>query len=159
MKAKVCLGLSVCCLMFTIGGLVMNQSDAQIVEKLPWPPTSVVFEEDPYREHGLQVWSFRSSIAGSPYTDIFTVPPNKRFIVTDVFLGFHGAGTEEQIRIYIAANSTGSDSRAVFDLASTTNFCVHLNSGLVFDEDETFYACTSLNDSYSITISGYYVDL
>lgn len=37
MKAKVCLGLSVCCLMFAIVGLMMTHLDAQIHKKYPMP--------------------------------------------------------------------------------------------------------------------------
>jgi len=56
MKTKVFLGLSVCCVMFFLGGLFMSKmGDAQATARplsypVPGWPASVTFDEDP-QEH------------------------------------------------------------------------------------------------------------
>ena len=150
MKAKVCLGLAVGLVVFLLGGLVMNQMvTAQINTKLPWPPTSVVFEEDPYREHALQVRSFCVACITTSYYHVMTVPGNTRFIITDVSVGDVTG---------VAISPDGGTNRAVVTFPLGAVGCASFNSGIVFDEGEPVYILSTVPNR-SVTISGYYIDL
>lgn len=72
MKAKIVLGLAVCCLLSALVGVVATNS-VQAQQPSPviggWP-FSVNFVEDPFRQHGLMITSYFCEIAGNTWHSI-----------------------------------------------------------------------------------------
>lgn len=83
MKTRITLGLSLCCLMFCLGGLIMThvgQAQARLDPcPLPQKKIETIFIECP---PSATPWDIPGG--GGTFTEFIEVPSNKRFIVTDI---------------------------------------------------------------------------
>lgn len=159
MKAKVLLGLAVCCFLFSLGllaGLAIKGVQAQSTPG-PWlqQPLFVKFAEDFMRQHGRQVKSYCVHCADpDTFYLVDTVPSDKRFIVTDI-----GVFS----RVWLSADPGGTPIRAAFwggDLVGQGPFQVGLHTGIVFEPNESIYVAKMADscETHLVTISGYFVD-
>ena len=156
MKARVLFGLALFCFILSLGivvGLTVSKGvQAQVTGPFVQPPTlSVLFEEDPLRQHGRQVWSKHFQAVTSHSVLVDSVPYDKKFILTDVL-------TNTYEIIYFSKDSAGSQGKAHFSVEGAgNNLYVNLISGIVFEPGESIYA-KSTNGTALVTISGYFVD-
>lgn len=158
MKTKVALGLAICCLVSAlVGSLITNTVTAQqsvppypvVNPAQPYIPLmSVMFNDDPFRQHGLQVQSFFGIVDATAYTLFNTIPSDKRFILTDVY-----SNTDRSVYI---ANSVGAI--ALLNLQIYTGFHASFESGIPFEPNEVIRIKATSSGAY-VTISGYYIDL
>ena len=148
MKTKVVFGLSLGCLLFALGGMVIP---AIVLAQAPNPvisgwPFSVNFIEDPYRMHGLQVKSYHVMTTGV-WTPLETVPIDKRFIVTDICVD---ANTNVMLR-----DGVSGQRKIEIRFSDYSGYWMPLKLGIVFMPGETIEVLTQ----EEVTISGYFVDL
>lgn len=156
MKTKFVLGLTVCCL---LSALVTSLVTSRVQAQAPNPvlggwPFSVNFVEDPFRMHGIQVKSWAIHISDNLPSVIPDVPPDKRFILTDIL-----GEVEGPVAIY-SDHYPPTILKVAFQFTDGMTYSLHLNSGIVFEPGESIYIeATSSVSTVFITISGYFVDL
>ena len=88
MKAKLFLGLAVCCFLVSLGlivGLAIKGVQAQSTPG-PWPqqPLFVKFAEDFMRQHGREVVSVCKDVNSDEWTTFIPLNETKKFVVTDI---------------------------------------------------------------------------
>ena len=165
MKAKLFLILSVCCFLVFFGLLaglaiskgVQAQSNAHPLS-FPHPnPVNSKFPEVFTLQHGLQIQSFADSVGVSGKV-FYTVPANKRFIVTDVA---YARGADLIFRSNISLYDQDDNLKGMFLIGNTASgmvSAVHFNSGIHFNPEDQIRVTSSRNIGF-VTISGYHVDL
>jgi len=151
MKTKIFLGLAACCLLVSIGGLVLPKtSQAQRSNSAYLAPIEVYFGEDFMREHGLQVMSYCVDCPPSAATFVATVPSDKRFVITDIMANI------QDVTVGLHNNS-GSDYCQIRFNADTEHY--GFRSGVVVEPNCAIYISQCGTSTFTVTVSGYFVDL
>lgn len=154
MKTKVILGLVLCCLLSAlVGSVITGTVNAQAKLNPYIPLMSVLFDEDPLKQHAVQIKSyFGLSPNGSAVLHFDTVPTTQKFIVTDICT---------QSEAYVTLSSvTGSMNKGFLNTKVDNCNSIHLQSGIVFEPGEDILVGAGTGGIGTwVTISGYYVDL
>ncbi len=150
MKLKIAFGLTLCCLLVSLGMIISNTSTAQSRSPMisGWP-FSVNFVEDPIRMHGLQIVSFSAGLS-TAWDNMHTVPSNKRFILTDI-------STDENVSVHIKLSPTPSYQAELRGKFTDSITHVSYRSGMVFGPNELIQG--HAGKTCRVLVSGYYVDL
>lgn len=152
MKTKIILALCICCLLSCLVGMMINTSNAQSRSPMVsgWP-FSVNFVEDPFRMHGLEIVSY-SQLIDSGWTAIFTIPQDKKFIITDI-------STDLDATIHFKNDTTPSHQANLRLTFNNYNRLYSYQSGVVYGPNETVQGHIQSGSQCRVNISGYYVDL
>lgn len=155
MKAKIVMGIIIGCMSVALVGLLMSQRvQAQETDGPGYWPEGlgdlmwVKLAEDHMKQHGKQIKSWNVQAVADQWFLIETVPMNKIFVVTDVI-------TNGDRNIDLVIDSSSSERKVAW---KSTSFHLALNSGIVFNSNESIYV-RSQDSTTRVTISGYYVDL
>ena len=143
MKAKLFLGLSVCCFLVSLGLLLGSLGP------------KVTFAQDPVKHHGMQARSFCIECeTGGDLYEVFSLEGiNKRFIVTDITT-FGWLYPESFIVLSV---DEGYTIKAVVNLSNSDNSnSLSLRTGICFEPGEK--ALVSSDEPQYVTIFGYYVE-
>lgn len=140
--------------LFLLVFLLPGSARAQLVGAArAFLPALVTFDEDPLRQHGLQVQSFCTELPGQTWTLVTTVPPDKRFIITDVEQVCSGEGVYLELR-----SSPTSPPKAALMLVRP-HLCRRISSGIAFEPGESIYALQSWLEPFKLTLCGYFVEV
>ncbi len=145
MKAKVVLGLAVCCLLSALlGSMITGQLGAQHTVS-PYPITlEVRIEGDPLRGHALQAESWYVEVPTGGLIKVFDpLPENKMFMLTDIKTG-------GSVNVYADENCTIKKTTG----GTLWDFFI---TGIAFKPGEGLWLIGS--SGTKVTLSGYWVDL
>lgn len=146
MKTKIFLSILCFILLVSLIGMVVADSAwPQGVGDLIW----VKFAGDPMQQHGRQVWSYCVYTDGNQYDLVYTVPSQKRLIITEIT-------TEYICHLYLSKTSDGSEKKLVYNSQQSIHLGYH--SGITFEADESIYLRTPGVNGH-VTLSGYFVDM
>ena len=158
MKSRNLLILSACCLLISLGlfsGLIsFHRAQAQSISSTAYL-FNLKLAEDFLRQHGRQIKSYSKEVpegVGQPAVEyVDTVPPNRRFIVTDVIAQYPGivwlmSGQDTAVKVAFNMESSSRLHSKMLDVA-----------GIVFEPNEKIYVAQNSPSDNFITISGYFV--